>query len=79
MIAQDRGPQWFDSSELVYGNACSVADGEGILHLRCMSFEVAHVVQFFCRDLVKPHGHAGRCFPIVRAHCVDDVDEHHVL
>jgi hypothetical protein len=79
MMAQEGGPQQFDSGELVHRYASCDADGEGILHLRCMGFEVAHVVQFLCQDFVKSPGRAGRCFPIVRSHCVDDVDGRHVL
>ena len=46
VVAKDRGPQQFDPSELVHRYARCGANRKGILHLGCMCFEVAHVVQF---------------------------------
>ncbi len=49
VMAQDGRLQQFCSSELIHRYPRSGPDGgEGILHLCCMGFKVAHVVEFFC-------------------------------
>ncbi len=79
VVAPDGGPQEFGPSYLIHWDAGRGSDGECVLHFCCVRFEVAHVIELFCEDLVKSPDSAGCCFPVMGSHCVDDIDRHHVL